>query len=435
MGFRFLHAADLHLDSPFTGLAAAAPVEVAEMLRDATFGSWRRIVDLAIEQRVDFVLVAGDVFESANRTLLAQVRFRDGLVQLSDARIPSFVVTGNHDPLSGWEPSVAWPPLAYRFPAHEVTSVPVRRGGGEAEPELARIHGISFHVRDVTENLALRFRSDPGAPFSIGLLHANVGSNPAHAPYSPGSIDDLRAAGLDYWALGHIHKPAILSEGNPAIVYAGNSQGRDPIEADARGCMLVSVRDDGVPRVEHRATDVVRWQLIDLQIDSIDGDEALIDAVAGAAAGARDTAGRSIIARVTLRGRGPLHESLRRPRYLEDLRATAQERLGLGRPFAWLESIRDATRPVVDIASLRGGSDFVGGLLREIEGARAGLLDAARGGTQAPAGDELRMALEPLFERSRGRGILRDAAGDPANLVRLLDEAETLLVDRLTSEQ
>ena len=253
MGFRFLHAADLHLDSPFTGLAAAAPVEVAEMLRDATFGSWRRIVDLAIEQRVDFVLVAGDVFESANRTLLAQVRFRDGLVQLSDARIPSFVVTGNHDPLSGWEPSVAWPPLAYRFPAHEVTSVPVRRGGGEAEPELARIHGISFHVRDVTENLALRFRRDPGAPFSIGLLHANVGSNPAHAPYSPGSIDDLRAAGLDYWALGHIHKPAILSEGNPAIVYAGNSQGRDPIEADARGCMLVSVRDDGVPRVEHRA--------------------------------------------------------------------------------------------------------------------------------------------------------------------------------------
>jgi exonuclease SbcD len=146
MTFRFLHTGDLHLDSPFSGLSIEAPAGVAETLREATLESWRQIVRIALDEPVEFVVVAGDVFEQANRTLRGQIRFRDGLADLARAGIPSFVVTGNHDPLSGWEPSVTWPALAHRFPAKEVTGRSVTRDG----EEIARVYGVSYHVRDVT---------------------------------------------------------------------------------------------------------------------------------------------------------------------------------------------------------------------------------------------------------------------------------------------
>jgi len=241
MSFRFLHTGDLHLDSPFVGLTAEAPAGVAETLREATLQSWQGIVQIALDERVDFMVVAGDVFEHANRTLRGQIRFRDGLADLTTARIPSFVVTGNHDPLSGWEPSVVWPELAHRFPARTVTSVPVIRD----QDEIARIYGVSYHVRDVTVNLASRFRRETGVPFAVGLLHSNVGGIEGVANYAPCSLADLRAADMDYWALGHIHRHAVLLSGRPTVVYCGNPQGRDPGEADARGCYLVTVDDAG----------------------------------------------------------------------------------------------------------------------------------------------------------------------------------------------
>ena len=157
MAFRFVHTGDLHLDSPFIGLTSEAPPGVVQTLREATIRAWDNVVDLALAEQVDFFLVAGDAFEQANRTLRGQLAFRDGLARLADARIPSFVVTGNHDPLDGWEPSVAWPELAHRFPAHAVTARPILRDG----EEIARVHGVSYHKRDITTNLARHFRREP----------------------------------------------------------------------------------------------------------------------------------------------------------------------------------------------------------------------------------------------------------------------------------
>ena len=129
MAFRFVHTGDLHLDSPFIGLTTEAPASVVDTLRDSTISAWRNIVELTLSQEADFLLVAGDVFEHANRTLRGQLVFREGLARLADAGIASLVVTGNHDPLDGWEPSVTWPDMAHRFAADEVTSRPVTRGG------------------------------------------------------------------------------------------------------------------------------------------------------------------------------------------------------------------------------------------------------------------------------------------------------------------
>jgi exonuclease SbcD len=241
MSFRFLHTGDLHLDSPFVGLSTEAPESVLAALRESTLNSWAVIVELALSERVDFFLVAGDAFENANRTLRGQLRFRDGLAKLAVAGIPSFVVTGNHDPESGWGPSVTWPDLACRFPSDRVSSQPVLRGG----EEIARVYGIGYSVRDVKANLAARFHREKGVPFAVSLLHANVGGDTSAGNYAPCSLADLQAADMDYWALGHIHRHRVVSAHHPTAVYCGNPQGRDPGETEPRGCYLVTVDDGG----------------------------------------------------------------------------------------------------------------------------------------------------------------------------------------------
>jgi DNA repair exonuclease SbcCD nuclease subunit len=239
-------------------------VAVASVLRESTLRTWRNIVALALDEEVDFVLVAGDVFEQANRTLRGQVRFLDGLTELSAAGISSFVITGNHDPLSGREPSLTWPALAYRFPAHRVTSKPMLKNG----EEIARIYGVSYHVRDVQTNLAVGFHREEGSPFAIGLLHANVGGLDGAANYAPCTLTDLRASGMDYWALGHVHRNRVLADGQPTVVYCGSPQGCDPTETHAGGVYIVTV-EDGEIRPHFRPVDCVRWRRLDVNISGL----------------------------------------------------------------------------------------------------------------------------------------------------------------------
>jgi exonuclease SbcD len=431
--FRFLHTGDLHLDSPFAGITADAPPEVGRLLREATLAAWERIVSLALAEGVDFAVVAGDVFEQANRTLLAQVRFRDGLARLAAAGVPSFVVTGNHDPLSGWEAAVAWPQGAVRFGAEEVGAVPVLRDGAE----IARVYGMSYAVRDVRDNLARRFRREPDAPYAIGLLHANVGSQPGHLPYAPCGMGDLRDSGMDYWALGHIHRPAVLSSANPTVVYCGNPQGRDPGEPEPRGCYIVSVDRAGRADPVFHATDVVRWRLLDVPIDEVAGEDALVAAIASAVDAARAEAGRSIVARVTLTWRGPLHASLRRAGVLDEVRQLAGERLPGGGDVAWIESLRDATRAAVDPAGLGAPGTFLGELLTEGAAARASLLGTRAVGEAADAADALAWeeVLDEVYGHQRVRRALAGRRPDARRVAELLSEAERIVLDRLAAEE
>ena len=427
---RFLHTGDLHLDSPVGGLSAEAPPEVLALLRGATTEAWQRVVRTALEERVDFVVVAGDVFEAASPTLLGQTRFRDGLAELAAAGIGSFVVHGNHDPMDGrsWAPSLEFPTLTHRFGTAAGESVPVLRDGRE----IARIHGRSYARAAVTENLAAGYRAHPVAPFSVGVLHTNVGDRPGHANYAPCSVEDLRTAGMDYWALGHIHQPGLVLADPPAY-YCGIPQGRDPGELGARGCYLVDV--DAARHVDARfvATDVVRWQPIEVPIGGLADDEALVAACRGAIDGAMAGAdGRSLVVRLRLTGRGRLHANLVRTGYLDDLRLLLNEERGTVAPLAWVESIRDATRAEVDIEARRDAPDFVGDFLRTVAAARRS------GGTTDPEEHErwqaiLRDAVRPLFEASpRGRRYLAAVAPDEDALVGpLLDGAETLGLDLL----
>ena len=440
---RFLHTGDLHLDSPFTGLSASAPEHVAAALRDATIGAWRAIVELAVEERLDFVLVAGDVFDRGEWSLRAQVGFRDGLVRLSEAGIPTLVVAGNHDPLPSWERAIriSWPPLAHLFGADEVAAKSIRRAadgsgarlagqddGSGPGSEIARVHGISFGRGDVGENLARRFRREPGEQLAIGLLHANVGSNTGHEPYAPCSVEDLRRSGMDYWALGHVHRRGVVSSSDPVAVYAGNPQGRDPNESDPRGCYLVTASPDGSVATEFRPVDVVRWQHLRVDASDLDGVEPLIERVVAAVDAARVGAGRSIVARVEVTGRGPIHSDLARAGVPGEIGAEAQARLGTGSPWAWIESVRDHTGSSIDVEARAGAPDFLGEVLREIRRVREGLAIPPEGQENAA---RLAAALDELYGHGRARRHLGSGGTDAECLMAGLDEAERLLLDRL----
>ena len=220
---RFVHAADLHLDSPFKGLRDAAPEGISGEISNATFRTYDNIIDLCIRERVAALLVAGDVYDGAERSLRAQRKFIEGLERLDEQGIRSFVCHGNHDPLDGWEARLAYPALCHRF-GREWERVPVF----PEDPARAVVHGISYPKSDVRDNLALGLGNVTPAGFSIGLLHANVGSDTGHESYAPCTVDDLRQAGVDYWALGHVHTRRILNERNPVVAYPGNPQGRHP---------------------------------------------------------------------------------------------------------------------------------------------------------------------------------------------------------------
>jgi exonuclease SbcD len=202
----FIHAADLHLDAPFGSLTASSS-RVGLALAEATYGAFCRIVDTAIAREVDFVVIAGDAYNSRDKSLRAQLRFREQMLRLSEAGIEVFVVQGNHDPENGWSAGLPLPANVHVFPSERVGRAEVVRDG----EVVAAVYGRSYARRDVTENLALGYRREPQDPIAIAVLHTNVGSNTDYETYAPATVDDLRAAGMDYWALGHIHKQEVLA--------------------------------------------------------------------------------------------------------------------------------------------------------------------------------------------------------------------------------
>ncbi|MCJ7594385.1 MAG: DNA repair exonuclease, partial [Desulfobacterales bacterium] len=356
--FSFVHTSDIHLDSPFSAYSLNNP-ELASAMRSATLEAYDRIIDLCIGERVDFLLVAGDTYDGADRSLRAQVRFREGLKRLDEAGIRSFVVHGNHDPLSSWASSLEWPAGVHIFKDH-LETVRVEREG----VPLACIEGISYRERDERRNLSLLFRRT-SPEFHIGLLHANVGSDTGHEPYAPCSLEDLLKPGMDYWALGHVHRRRVLSEDPPLIVYPGNPQGRNIRETGEKGCYLVRVADHGEAEAEFHATDVLRWVSRELVINELQSEEDLLRALEGMCLDiSQSESGRPAIARICLIGAGPLYKFFANPSTLPDLLDILQESGMSYTPYVWIEQVETKIRPALNMADLMRGKDFVGKLLR-----------------------------------------------------------------------
>jgi len=357
--FRFVHAADLHIDSPFAGIGETDK-HVAERLRESTFQAFQNLVELCIKNDAKFLVIAGDVYDGADRSVRAQLRFRDGLSKLAENGIQSFIVHGNHDPLDGWQSSIEWPEGVHIFgDSPEWKNVEVE---GEV---IASIQGMSYPTQEVTDNLAIQFTAPQSDVFSIGLLHANVGGNTTHAPYAPCTVEELSQTGIDYWALGHVHTRQTLKRSNPVIAYPGNTQGRHPNETGARGALVVNVDGSGQATTEFAPLDVVRWERDELDISNLESIDQLDSAIRQHTDNLSVQAeGRDVVCRINLVGRGSLHEQLQRDGEIDDLLERARTAWsGSESPWVWTDKITNSTRPSMDVEDRAKQDDFLGAAL------------------------------------------------------------------------
>lgn len=362
--FTFIHAADLHLDSPFRSLAKA-PEAVRERLREATFTALRRLVDAAKREKVDFIVLSGDLYDAADRSLRAQLRLQRAIAELTEHGIEVFAVHGNHDPESGRQAKLDPPPGFFVFGSDEVSCRPAHTRSGEI---AAHVYGISYPHAAVTDNLALRFEKKEGAAFHIAVLHANVDGDPAHDNYAPCRLEELVASGFDYWALGHVHHRRVLHE-YPHVVYPGNLQGRSIRETDRKGAYVVKVSASG--EVEMKFLDVadVLWQEAVVSIEGIEREQALKEKLLNAVDELRRSSeGRPVVARLRLEGRGALHERLLEPSVAEEWLAELRDWVGIPdaveSEWLWPESLAVRTSGALRLQAGAEEDGFVGELLR-----------------------------------------------------------------------
>lgn len=380
MDLRFLHAADIHLDSPLQGLSAyeGAPVE---RFRAATRTALRSLVDHAIESGAAFLVIAGDLYDGDWPDFGTGLFLARALQRLNEAGIPVAVLFGNHDAANRITRSLPWPDNTHVFPADRPDTI-------RLEAQRVALHGQSFATAAVTDNLAAGYPPPVPGWLNIGVLHTALEGHARHARYAPCSLEQLRAHGYDYWALGHVHEHAILSR-EPWVVYPGVLQGRHMRETGPKGCVSVTVRDGHVTAVAPVTLDAVRWLVTDVNAEGRADPEDLRVACAGAvrAQVAAEAGGRPAAVRARLRGVTPAHAALAADR--EALEADLRARL-VDLPDVWVESVRLETRPPAEATASGQG---------EAAGRLAALLAEA---DQDPAViDALTAALRPLRDKLR----------------------------------
>lgn len=262
---KFLHAADIHLDSPMRGLPDY-PGAPTGRVRCATRRALETMVDLALGEAVDLVLIAGDLYDGDWRDHKTGLFFAAQMTRLREADIKVVVAKGNHDAASLITRNLKLPDNVIELPVDHADTVTLDDLG-------VAVHGRGFAERHVQENVVSRYPAARPDLYNIGMLHTSAG-RAGHDNYAPCSLQDLLPLGYQYWALGHIHRREVLSE-DPWVCFPGNLQGRHIRETGPKGCLLVTVEGD-VARVEERDLELVRWEVCRVSsADCRDGYELL----------------------------------------------------------------------------------------------------------------------------------------------------------------
>jgi DNA repair exonuclease SbcCD nuclease subunit len=355
--FKFLHAADVHLDSPLVGLELPEDAPLDE-IRGATRRAFDNLVDLAIEENVAFVLLAGDLYDGDWRDFNTGLFFNRRMVKLKDAGIKVFIVSGNHDAASQISKSLRLPENVIVFSTRKPETQLLE------EIEVA-IHGQSFASRSVTEDLSSQYPQAVDKYFNIGLLHTALSGREGHESYAPCTVAGLKAKSYQYWALGHVHNREVVEQ-DPWIVFPGNIQGRHIREVGPKGCSLVTVEAQEVTEVNHVDLDVLRWHHCRVDVSDCQNQDEVYERIQveleKALAGGD---GRPVIARLELNGATEVHQKLQgQSAYLaEEYRNLA---LSLGGQGLWLEKVRIKTKEKRDIEVIIQGDDALGGLVQNL---------------------------------------------------------------------
>ena len=351
---KFIHAADIHLDSPLTGLSAYGDAPV-DLLRTSTRDAFSNLVSEAIDESVDFVVIAGDLYDGSWKDYNTGIFFSREMGRLDAVGIPVYLIYGNHDAESDTTKKLSLPANVHAFSASKPQTFRI--------PELkVALHGQSFKHAATTNNLASGYPAPEPGWLNIGVLHTALEGYAAHACYAPCSIAELSAKGYQYWALGHVHEFAELAN-DPRIVFPGNLQGRHIRETGPRGAVMVTADEDSIVSVERIFTDVLRWHRLEVDVASA-GDlvetvrlvgqslEKLID----------DTpTTKPLAVRIVLSGKSAAHGDL----FGNEARLRA-ELLGLSASLAgdriWIEKVRLETSPAMDAEMIRARADAIADL-------------------------------------------------------------------------
>lgn len=314
MRFSFIHAADLHIDSPLAGLGLKDKA-VAERFARAGRRAVEALVKETIASEAAFLIIAGDVFDGDWKDVGTGLFFVRAIGALHRAGIPVYIVKGNHDAESVMSRDLPYPDTVHVFPSNKAATL-------ELEALRVALHGRSFPHR-LTGDFVQTYPARRDGWLNIGVLHTSLDGRPGHEGYAPCSVDDLKRFGYDYWALGHIHAAEIVSR-DPWIVFPGNLQGRSVRESGAKGAMRVTVEDGRVVEVTPLVLDAARWAHLDIDVGGLDSETDIVARIDAALMEEHGSAeNRPVAARITLRGATPLHNRLiaRREEFQDELRA------------------------------------------------------------------------------------------------------------------
>ncbi|MDX5475154.1 MAG: DNA repair exonuclease [Bacillaceae bacterium] len=400
---RFIHAADLHLDSPFKGLHSL-PHSILQLIRQSTFQAFQTIIDQAIKHNIDFLLLAGDLFDGEKRSLFAQAKLREGFIRLKEKNISVYIIHGNHDPVQSDTKSFRYPDNVHIF-SSTVEMKPFIKNG----LHLANIYGFSYPTKHVTTNMtSLYNKINSSVPFHIGMLHGNLDGNNDHDPYAPFTVNELLDKEFQYWALGHIHKRQVIHE-HPYIVYPGNIQGRHKKEQGEKGVYLVELQKSNNTLTFIPTSNVI-WETLHFDASSISSMDELLESIKAYLEELRcEEVGKFI--RLEIIGQTSLHYELQDEKVVEDLQFLLIENEEHNMNFVYVYDIVQKTSSIMNKKELEE-VPFYRDFFQIVEST-----------------DDIQEALSLLFKHNEARKVLQKLTEQELDEIK--KEAEQLILEEL----
>lgn len=401
MAFRFVHTADIHLDSPLRSLALRNK-DLAELVGDASRQAFSSIIDLCLSESVDALVIAGDLYDG-DQTSMKTARFLAAqMARLTEANIRVYKIRGNHDALSRISKQLVFPELVTIF-GGRAQSVLQTAGGLDVA-----FHGLSFASPKAPDSLLPKYPAPQDGAVNVGIMHTSLAGAPGHDVYAPCSVAQLHGHGFDYWALGHIHARSV-HRGASTVVMPGIPQGRDINEAGEKSVTLVTIRDDRSIEIEERLTSVAQFERLSVDLSgALEWAEAVAQIRAELEQKRGSVRSRHAVIRLELTGATPLSWSLIRDKDLLLAEAEqAAEQIG----ETWIEKLQfDVALPIPEIQA--GTADPILELAASMR---------AEAGSEAFRG-EARSMIQKLVADLPAES--RDFAGkDESGLERFLDRA------------
>ncbi|MBA2174576.1 DNA repair exonuclease [Halobacillus locisalis] len=406
---RFIHSADLHLDSLFK-TKKNLPSELLDQLRSSTFEAFDRLIEEAINWSVDFVLIVGDLYDEELRSLQAQVHLRHGFAKLEEEGIDVFLSYGNHDYINGAKYPIEFPPNVHIFKSGDIESFVFYKNGEAA----ARIYGFSYEDKRVTERKVEQYEKMSGAPLHIAMLHGSLESNTDHDVYAPFLVEEMYKKQMDYWALGHIHKKQTLSQ-DPPVIYPGNIQGRSRKESGAKGCYVVDLNQS------HSKQTFLPLHAFVYERTTVDCTHLESpDELEGKFEEAKQSLKTDcpVMLDLELHSTSGLLNRWRMSGVLEEWIGVVNESESFSDHWVWIDTVHISDRPSWDEDELKQGQHFTGALLHEAE---------------QITDDQLQEWLSPLMENRKVTRYVEELSEDEKRDI--LKQAKTIAIEKLIAKE